>query len=142
MFKLRDSLNVLIGRGELALAAGKPREAIRLFPIADVRGCEPCFYPRYARAFDAMGETDSARVWFERYTGTPRHSNAIEDAFELPHAYRRLGELAEAQGSAPVAVAWYERFIDLWAVSDVPALQGQVREVRERIRRLRTTLPR
>ncbi len=57
-FKLRDSLNVLIGRGELALEAGKPHEALRLFRIADVRGCETCFYPRYARALDAMGETD------------------------------------------------------------------------------------
>ena len=89
-----------------------------------------------------MGETDSARVWFERYTRTPRHSNAIEDAFELPHAYRRLGELAETHGNGPDAVAWYKRFVDLWAVSEMPTLQGQVREVSERIHRLQTPLPR
>ena len=53
-FKRRDSLNVLVGRGELALASGNAREALRLFRIADVRDCEACFYPRYARAFDAM----------------------------------------------------------------------------------------
>ena len=87
-----------------------------------------------------MGETDSARVWFERYMRNHTHSNAIEDAFELPHAYRRLGELAEVRGNRPVAVAWYERFVDLWAVSEMPALQGQVREVSERIRRLGTGL--
>ena len=141
-FKLRDSLNVLVGRGELALVAGKPHEALRLFRIADVRGCETCFYPRYARALDAMGHTDSARVWFERYMRNHTHSNAIEDAFELPHAYRRLGELAEAQGNRPVAVAWYERFVDLWAVSEIPTLQAQVREVSQRIHRLQTPLPR
>ncbi|MDF2776354.1 MAG: transcriptional activator protein [Geminicoccaceae bacterium] len=141
-FKLRDSLNVLVGRGELALAAGKPHEALQWFRIADVRGCETCFYPRYARALDAMGETDSARVWFERYTRTHTHSNAIDDAVELPHAYRRLGELAAVHGNGPAAVAWYKRFVDLWAVSDTPALQGQVREVSERIHRLQTPLTR
>src|SRR4029079_18358182 len=68
-FKRRDSLNVLVGRGELALAAGNAHDALRLFRIADVRDCQPCFYPRYARAFDAMSERDSARVWFELYAG-------------------------------------------------------------------------
>jgi hypothetical protein len=65
-FKRRDSLNVLVGLGELALASGNAHDALRLFRIADVRDCQTCFYPRYARAFDAMSERDSARVWFEK----------------------------------------------------------------------------
>jgi tetratricopeptide (TPR) repeat protein len=136
-FKLRDSLTVLVARGELLLAANKPREAIRLFRIADVRGCEQCFYPRYARAFDVMGESDSARVWFERYTGIASSYDAIDDAIELPHTYRRLGELAEARGNTAAAIGWYDRFIALWAKSDMPALQTRVRDARERITTLR-----
>jgi DNA-binding SARP family transcriptional activator/tetratricopeptide (TPR) repeat protein len=136
-FKLRDSLTVLVARAELLLAANKPREAVRLFRLADVRGCEQCFYPRYARAFDAMGESDSARVWFERYTGLASFSDAIDDAIELPHTYRRLGGLAEARGNTAAATGWYERFIALWAESDMPSLQAQVRDARERVNTLR-----
>ena len=135
-FRLRDSLNVLVGRGELALASGNARDAVRLFRLADVRGCEGCFYPRYARAFDAMHESDSARVWFEHYVRKTTHSNALGDALELAHAYRRLGELGEARGDAAAAVSWYRRFAALWASSDTPALQAQVRDIRERIDKL------
>ena len=135
-FRLRDSLNVLVGRGELALASGNARDAVRLFRLADVRGCEGCFYPRYARAFDAMHESDSARVWFEHYVRKTTHSNALGDALELAHAYRRLGELAEARGDAEAAGSWYGRFAALWASSDTPALQAQVRDIRERIDKL------
>jgi len=136
-FKRRDSLNVLVGRGELALAAGNAREALRLFRLADVRDCEPCFSPRYARAFDALSERDSARVWFERYATASAPWNAPGDAIELAHTYRRLGEIYEERRDVKTAISWYERFTALWAMSDTPALQTQVRVVRDRIDRLR-----
>lgn len=136
-FKRRDSLNVLVGRGEPALASGNAREALRLFRLADVRDCEPCFFPRYARAFDALSEPDSARVWFERYAAASVPWNASGDAIELAHTYRRLGELYDERGDAKRAISWYERFTALWAMSDTAALQTQVRVVRDRIDRLR-----
>ena len=34
------------------------------------------------------------------------------------------------------AVSWYERFTALWATSDTPTLQAQVRDVRDRIDKL------
>jgi DNA-binding SARP family transcriptional activator/tetratricopeptide (TPR) repeat protein len=136
-FKRRDSLNVLVGRGEIALSAGDAREAVRLFRLADVRDCQLCFYPRYARAFDALSERDSARIYFERYAAASNGANALGDAAELAHTYVRLGELYEARGDARAAVGWYERFARLWATSEVPVLQSRVREVRDRIERLR-----
>ena len=135
-FKRRDSLNVLVGRGELALASGDAREALRLFRLADVRYCRPCFFPRYARAFDALSQRDSARVWFERYVATRSLLHASGDAVELGHVYRRLGELNEKRGDVRAAVMWYERFGTLWARSDMPALQTQVRDVRARVQKL------
>jgi tetratricopeptide (TPR) repeat protein len=140
-YKLRDSLNVLIGRGELALASGNGREALRLFRLADVRDCEPCFYPRYARAFDALREPDSARVWFERYANALIPTNTIDDVLELPHTYRRLGELYEAKGDVSGAIAWYDRFTTLWASSDSPVPQAAVREVRAHVDELRKQRP-
>ena len=136
-FKRRDSLDVLVGRGELALASGDAREALRLFRIADVRGCEPCFYARYARAFDALSERDSARVWFDRYARAPFRSHTPGDAVELAHTYLRLGELYEERRDAGTAITWYQRFTALWATSDTPSLQAQVRDVRARVERLR-----
>ena len=136
-FKLRDSLNVLVGRGELALSAGDAREAMRLFRLADVRDCQTCFYPRYGRAFDAMNKPDSARVWFERYARATDPLGALGDALELAHAYRRLGELSEARGDFRAAVAWYEQFTALWAKSDLPGSQAAVRAIRGRIDGLR-----
>jgi tetratricopeptide (TPR) repeat protein len=136
-FKLRDSLNVLVGRGEIALSAGDAREALRLFRFADVRDCQLCFYPRYARAFDALSERDSARVYFERYAAISNGANAFGDAVELAHTYRRLGELYEERHDARAAVGWYERFTALWAKSDTPVLQVRVGEIRGRIDRLR-----
>ena len=134
-FKRRDSLNVLVGRGELALASGNAHDALRLFRIADVRDCEPCFYPRYARVFDAMSERDSARVWFELYAGAliPAHG----DPAELAHTYLRLGELYEERRDVGAAVKWYDQFTNLWATTDAPVLQARVREVRGRVDRLR-----
>jgi DNA-binding SARP family transcriptional activator/tetratricopeptide (TPR) repeat protein len=136
-FRRRDSLNVLVGRGEIALSAGDAREAVRLFRLADVRDCRLCFYPRYARAFDALSERDSARVYFERYAAASNGANALGDAVELAHTYFRLGEMSEDRGDARAALGWYERFSTLWAQSDAPALRDRVGDVRRRIERLR-----
>ena len=135
-FKLRDSLMVLVMRSELALASGNARDALRLLRLADVRDCQPCFYPRYGRVFDALHEGDSARVWFERYARAHDALNPLSTAMELPHTYVRLGELYEERGDVRAALDWYGRFTTLWATSDTPALQAQVRDVRARVDKL------
>ena len=136
-FRKRDSLAVLFSRGKLALAAGNAREALRLFQAADRRGCIGCYFPRYARAYDAMGQRDSARVWFERFAESTEPNATINYALELAHAYLRLGEINEDRKANAAAIKWYEAFAALWATSDTPALQDKVREIRTRIDRLR-----
>jgi DNA-binding SARP family transcriptional activator/tetratricopeptide (TPR) repeat protein len=135
-FKLRDSLNMLVGRSELVLASGNARAALRLLRLADVRDCQPCFYPRFGRVFDALHEPDSARVWYERYASASNPLGASGDAVELAHTYVRLGELYEERGDVTAALEWYGRFTTLWATSDPPALQARVRDVRSRMESL------
>jgi hypothetical protein len=116
--------------------SGNAREALRLLRLADVRDCQPCFYPRYGRVFDAMRERDSARVWFERYARAHDALNPLSTAMELPHTYVRLGELYEERGDVKAALEWYGRFTTLWATADTPALQARVRDVRSRMENL------
>jgi tetratricopeptide (TPR) repeat protein len=137
LYKRRDSLNILAGRGELALASGDGREALRLFRIADVRGCERCFYPRYGRAFDAINEPDSARIWYERFADAAVVLYTADNA-ELPNVYLRLGELYEQRHDVNAAIGWYDRFAALLATTDAPSLQRKVREVRGRAAGLRS----
>ncbi len=54
---------------------------------------------------------------------------------QLGPAYKRLGELYEAQGDREKAVEYYDQFVELWAEAD-SELQPVVRDVRARIARL------
>jgi tetratricopeptide (TPR) repeat protein len=137
-WKARDSAAVLLARGELALVAGDAREALRLFRLGDLRAgpCNVCAFPRFARAFDALRQLDSARMYFERYADAHAPANPFGDAAELAHTYLRLGELYEERRDPASAIKWYTKFTDLWASADEP-LQAKVREVRQRVERLR-----
>jgi tetratricopeptide (TPR) repeat protein len=116
--------------------AGDAREALRLFRLGDQGACAPCSFPRYARAYDALGQRDSARVYFERFATAHIPSTPLTDAAELAHTYLRLGELYEDRRDPANAIKWYTKFTDLWASADEP-LQAKVVEVRGRLERLR-----
>ena len=45
------------------VGVGQRPRGVAIIQVADVRGCERCFYPRYGRAFDAINKPDSARIW-------------------------------------------------------------------------------
>jgi tetratricopeptide (TPR) repeat protein len=135
-FKPADSLDILVARGEVALARGNAREALRLFKLADVQGCVPCFYPRYARAYDALRMSDSSLAFYERYATATMPANPIGDAFELARTYRRLGELYEERRDWKHAVQRYQDFVNLWEHAD-PSLRQAVNDVRARIERIR-----
>jgi tetratricopeptide (TPR) repeat protein len=135
-FRMVDSLEVVSARGNVALAAGRPAEAIRLWHIADVRGCEACFMADYARAFDALKQNDSARVWYEKYLATYETSNTIGDAWSLPRAYRRLRELYEERREWDKAIKMYQELATVWENAD-PSLQPMVQDIKARIQRLR-----
>ena len=129
--------------GEVALAANDPRTAMAEFRRGDVgydgkpaRECGPCAEFNLARAFDAANLPDSTIAAYERFINTPYYDRLmVTDALGLAGAHKRLGELYEAKGNAPKAIAHYERFIDLWKNADAE-LQPLVAEAKRRLARL------
>jgi len=117
------------------LADGKVEEAIQEFwRWDDGNSCRTCAYPWLARAYDRMGEADSALALYERFVDTPSAA-AGYDAGHLAQAYVRVGELYEQRGDREQAIEYYQRFVDLWRNAD-PELQPRVEEVRRRMTRL------
>jgi tetratricopeptide (TPR) repeat protein len=136
-YKLIDSLDVLGARSELALARGDPKEALRLLRLSDVKGCRACFYPRYARTFDALHMPDSVVAYYEKFATATTPAGQVADAYELARAYRRLGEIYEERGDWTRAKQRYQDFVNLWERAD-PSLQPAVKDARSRIERMRS----
>lgn len=129
-------------RGVTALAEGRATEAIPLFREADrtYAACDRCTMISLARAFDLSGQRDSAIAYLQRFVDTP-HSYLFVDQDWLAGSYKRLGELYEASGDLPKAVANLEKFTELWKDAD-PELQPKVRDARSRLERIRAELAR
>jgi tetratricopeptide (TPR) repeat protein len=129
---------------EIALAEGRPLDAVREFRLSDVRpdgpatGCAICLYLRLGRAYDLAEMPDSAIVMFERYLATPFFARGRPDAWFLAGVLKRLGELYEARGDRARAATYYAKFVELWKDAD-PELQPKVADVRRRLARLRGT---
>jgi tRNA A-37 threonylcarbamoyl transferase component Bud32/tetratricopeptide (TPR) repeat protein len=130
--------------GEIALASGKPREALDEFRRSDVGfdgapvdECAPCLAFDLARAYDAAGRADSAAMMFERYLSTPYSFKAdVElDPMRVPAIRERLGQLYETMGDTTKAIDNYRAFIDLWKNAD-PELQPRVADAKRRLARL------
>jgi tetratricopeptide (TPR) repeat protein len=129
---------------EVALAEGKPRDAIDEFRRGDVgydgapaNECGACLFFNLARAFDAAGRPDSAVLYFEKYLATPYwlKSDPNADPIRLPAIRERLGQLYESMGNAEKAVEEYRAFVELWKNAD-PELQPRVADARQRLARL------
>lgn len=122
-------------RGFVALADGRPNEAITEFRNADQGDCRLCALPGLGRAYDLAGQADSALAVYERYVTTPEFNRILGDGTWLPSIDYRLAELYEARGEVGKATAYYGRFIDLWKGAD-PNLQPRVAEARRRLESL------
>ena len=124
-----------LAEGQLAMAEGRYRDAITAFraleghPRAWCRNCA-AFYQ--ARAFDALGEPDSALAEYERGIRSPESRRSRSDVTGLAPALRRAGELREQQGDRARAAEYYQQFLDLWRDADTD-LQPAVRDVRGRL---------
>jgi serine/threonine protein kinase/tetratricopeptide (TPR) repeat protein len=135
----RDTAFVSLVRGELALAEGKPADAVRI--LRGTAGaeylCPTCNLGALARAYDALGQRDSALAVYTRLLDSrfARSGRLVEDILERPQALRRAGELLEDRRDLKGALARYRAFVELWQDAD-PELQPIVQEVRERIARL------
>ncbi|HET8621924.1 MAG TPA: protein kinase [Gemmatimonadales bacterium] len=122
---------VLEAEGKLAEAAEAYRDAHRRTGL-----CGSCGLFLLASLLDRQGSTDSALAVFEALVNTPTAMGRVgPESAGLAAAYKRLGELYEAQGDRKKAADYYGRFVELWKDAD-PELQPGVREVRQRLARL------
>ncbi|MFN2316841.1 MAG: protein kinase [Gemmatimonadales bacterium] len=129
--------NIAYVGAQAALAAREWDTAVGRLHVAD-RGFagEPrAILARLAWAHDQAGRADSAHTYYRRFVDMP-DLTPQEDAVWLPMALRRLGELHEDRGEIDAAIAAYARFVNLWRNAE-PEMQPQVREVSQRLERLR-----
>jgi tetratricopeptide (TPR) repeat protein len=125
----------LIAEGAVAMAESRWRDAVAGFRAAEAAPdawCRNCLAFAQGKAFDRMGEADSALVQYERGIRSPEQNRLRSDAMGLATALRRAGELAEAKGDRAKAREYYTQFLDLWAGADAD-LQPVVRDVRGRL---------
>ena len=130
--------------GEIALASGKPQEALAEFRRGDigfdgapVDECAPCLSFDLARAYDAAGRADSAAMMFQRYLATPFafKSDPELDPTRVPAIRERLGQLYEGLSDTTKAIDNYRAFVELWKNAD-PELQPRVADAKRRLARL------
>lgn len=122
--------------GEIALAEGRPDEAIDLFQRAFQDFCHICPLPGLARAYEAAGQPDSAIVALTRYVDTPYSDRFLPYTYPLGQALapsnERLAELEDEAGNLDEAAKRYARFVELWSNAD-EELQPRVRAAQARL---------
>lgn len=132
----QEDVHLNVARGEIALAEGRPGDALEAFREADRGFCEVCAKPDIGRAHEALGRADSAVAAYERYVETPwLWRLRIDDHSRLVWILERLGELHDELGDREKAARHYARFAELWADAD-PELQPRVRVARQRVTEL------
>jgi eukaryotic-like serine/threonine-protein kinase len=126
-------------RAFVAMASARYDDAAREFQVAESQWASFDEATRMivgaAEALDLAGKADSAIAYYERFLTT---LTPFPDAHAhyRAGAYKRLGELYAARGDTARAEANFAKFVELWKDAD-PELQPRVREVRERLSRLR-----
>lgn len=123
-------------RAQLALAEGRPRDAIPL-AIKGLRGCDGCTADLIGAAYERLGVVDSAILAYERGLNPPVYGSGFQNwrPAVVPKAMYRLAELYEQRGNKALARDRYAAFVDLWSKADAP-LQGAVATARDRMKAL------
>lgn len=123
-------------RAQLALAEGRPRDAIPL-AIRGLRGCDGCTADLLGAAYERLNKLDSAIVAYETALRPPVYGSGFQNwrPAVVPHAMYRLAQLYEQRGNKALARERYASFIDLWEKADAP-LQGAVANARDRMKAL------
>jgi tetratricopeptide (TPR) repeat protein len=123
-------------RGWVALAEGRPRDAVTAFTAGrHAPDCPDCGAWDEGVAFERANQPDSALAAYRRAAGRGTAWKTVGDAWGLAPSLKRLGELYESREDRERALEYYGRFVDLWKEAD-PALQPAVREVRARLGQL------
>jgi serine/threonine-protein kinase len=133
-----------LGWGTVWLTEGRGEDALEeLRFVHDRAECTICQLPLLGRAYEALGQSDSALAMYERYLTIPYHSRVIDldspfaggGAFWIPVVNERLGELYEQRGDTAKAVHYYSKLVDLWKGADRD-LQPRVEAASQAIRTL------
>ncbi|MCG8468283.1 MAG: hypothetical protein MJB57_08745 [Gemmatimonadetes bacterium] len=132
------------GRGELALAEGRPDDALDAFESATrILRCSSCMLPRVAAAQEQLGDTDAAIETLEAWLAIPAEignygvwTNGFP--FFLAPAHEKLGQLYEARADLENARIHYAAFVDLWEGAD-EELQPRVSAARQRLLQMSST---
>jgi eukaryotic-like serine/threonine-protein kinase len=130
-----DPVPLRQSRARLAMVRAPSPETIDEFRRWDEGSCTTCALPDLGRAYDLIGQQDSAVAVYTRYIDMPFLYRAIDDSYSLPFILFRLGELHEARGEQELALRYYGRLLDLWKDAD-PEFQPRIQAVRARVQGL------
>jgi serine/threonine-protein kinase len=121
-----------VALGEIAIAEGRPHDAMAAFRRSDVAAdglpvspCVVCVLPALARAAERVGWADSSRVLWERYVTTASDMRLESDSWFLAMAYRELRRLYAEAGNGQKSADFDRRLGDLWRDAD-PELRQSV----------------
>jgi tetratricopeptide (TPR) repeat protein/tRNA A-37 threonylcarbamoyl transferase component Bud32/TolB-like protein len=126
-----------VAQGNVDLAEGRPREALEAFrTYLKEDACAPCVKAFEARAWEALGQPDSAIAAYQVLATPGGHGLRFRtDGAMLSPALKRMGELQEERGDKAGAIETYTRVLQNWSRADA-ALQPQVKEVKQRLANL------
>lgn len=129
--------SIIAVEGEIAIAEGRPLEAVALFHEAYRNStCRLCYMADIGYAFDAAALPDSAIAWYERFLGVQDFFlRGPEDGIWRGHVLERLGVLHADRGDARQAARYTAEFIALWQDAD-PALRPRIDNASDRLRLL------
>ncbi|MEP6764190.1 MAG: BTAD domain-containing putative transcriptional regulator [Gemmatimonadaceae bacterium] len=137
---IRDESDYLRAEGAALAYEHKYSEAIATFVRAGTAlndyVCPVCALPDLAAAYDKAGQPDSAIAVYRRYVTTPWTDWMMSDGEFRSLAWRRLGELYQAQGDTRRAILALQTVEGLWQHADA-AVQPDLADVRARLVLLR-----
>jgi tetratricopeptide (TPR) repeat protein len=114
-------------------AEGRYDEVLALIRASDPGSTRLISSVYLARAYEALGQADSALASYERYVTTPAEGRLFMwDQFFLGPALERGAQLFDQRGDTEKAAEYYSRFVELWSGAD-PELQPRVEAARRRL---------
>lgn len=119
-----------------ALAEERPDAAVDAARRAAVPNCRVCGLLPLGRAYEQLGQPDSAIAVFERYLDTPHEARSrFLRLILLGDTYERLALLHEQRGNVESARVNNAKLVELWQDAD-PELQARVNAARRRLQTL------
>jgi tetratricopeptide (TPR) repeat protein len=122
----------LVNEASLLRSEGKHAEALTLLRQRETDDCGLCGFIATAKIFEALGQADSAIVYYERYFETSDIAHAAWDNENRGPTLERLGQLFDEAGEPEKAAVYYARLVELWKDAD-PELQPRVQAAQDRL---------